>query len=196
MWLDAFIPKSGSMQNSGVPGVPGVPVTNQASEYATFAKSGNGNTLKSAGVLGVPVSPLPTTGTPGTPRNTSLDKRCSNGENTPQANEYGVLPVCGTPRTPGTPQKQHKPLINDQTRQALAQFRFDLIQADIDAGHPVAELHRINNAAWEFMQVDGMGFKDAIALAAEIVVKGQVAACEAAYCDVMTLFQKVTDVKD
>jgi hypothetical protein len=80
--------------------------------------------------------------------------------------------------------------------ESLAQFRFDLVQADIDAGYPVAELHRVNNMAWEFMQVDGMAFKDAITLAAEIVVSGQVAACEAAYCDVMALFQKVTNAKD
>jgi hypothetical protein len=83
-----------------------------------------------------------------------------------------------------------------ETLASLAQFRFDLLQADIDAGYAVAELHRVNNMAWEFMQVDGMAFNDAITLAAELVVKGQVAACEAAYCDVMALFQKVTDAKN
>lgn len=76
------------------------------------------------------------------------------------------------------------------------QFRLDLVQADTDAGQPAEELHRVNNMAWEFMQVDGMAFEDAIRLAAQIVAHGQVAACEAAYADVMAIFLKVTNAKD
>ena len=76
--------------------------------------------------------------------------------------------------------------------QSLAQFEFDLMQDDIDAGYPVEELNRVNNMAWEFMQVDRMTFDKAIKLAAEIVVHGQVEACEAAYEDVQALWRKVT----
>lgn len=75
--------------------------------------------------------------------------------------------------------------------QSLAHFNFDLMQADIDAGYPADELHRINNMAWEFMQVDRMAFDEAIKLAAEIVVFGQVTACEAAYENVQALFNRM-----
>ncbi len=70
------------------------------------------------------------------------------------------------------------------------------MQAEIDAGETVGELYRANNMAWEFMQADGMAFEDAIRLAAEIVVSGQVAACEAAYADVMAIFLKANHAKD
>jgi len=61
------------------------------------------------------------------------------------------------------------------------------------ANEPEPELlTRINNMAWEFMQVDGMAFDDAITLAAEIVVHGKVAACEAAYADVRALWQRIS----
>ena len=78
----------------------------------------------------------------------------------------------------------------------LTQFRFDLVQAEIDGGQPANELNRVNNMAWEFMQVDGMVFEDAIRLAAEIVVNCQVAACEASYADLMAFFLKVIHAKD
>lgn len=45
--------------------------------------------------------------------------------------------------------------------------------------------------AWEFMRIDGMAFNQAIKLAGEIVAHNQVAACEAAYIDVMTLLEGV-----
>lgn len=80
--------------------------------------------------------------------------------------------------------------------QSLAQFNFDLVKTEIEAGHAADELHRVNDMAWEFMQVDGMAFQEAIRLAAEIVVSGQVAACEAAYADVMAVFLKATHAKD
>lgn len=53
---------------------------------------------------------------------------------------------------------------------------------------------RVNNMAWEFMQVDGMTFKEAITLAAEVVVNTQVSACEAAYEDVQELWKRLTKV--
>ena len=62
------------------------------------------------------------------------------------------------------------------------------MQFDIEAGCPAGELYRVNNMAWEFMEVDGMGFQEAIKAAAEIVANTEAAACETAYSDVMTLF--------
>ena len=82
-------------------------------------------------------------------------------------------------------------LKSENVLQSLAQFGFELMQADIDAGYPADELHRVNNMAWEFMQVDGMAFDEAIKLAAEIVVHGQVSACEAAYEDVRALWRRL-----
>jgi len=73
----------------------------------------------------------------------------------------------------------------------LALFRFDLVQQEIEDGHPADELHRVCNMAWEFMQADGMSFTDAMKLASEITISTQVAACEAAYVDVMALFNRL-----
>ncbi|KAF3997487.1 hypothetical protein [Glaciimonas immobilis] len=66
------------------------------------------------------------------------------------------------------------------------------VQAEIDAGHPAEELHRVDNLTWHFMQVEGMSFDEAVCKAAEIVVSGQVAACEATCVDVMALFNRLT----
>jgi len=77
--------------------------------------------------------------------------------------------------------------------QSLYQFRFDLISAEIESEHHESDLNRVNNMAWEFMQVDGMSFTVAINLAAEIVVKGRVAACEAAYVNVRDLFMRLSN---
>lgn len=66
-------------------------------------------------------------------------------------------------------------------------FRLDTVS---DASNP-AEINRINNMAWEFMQADGLTFPDAIRLAAEIAECWNVAACEAAYVDVMALWQRL-----
>jgi hypothetical protein len=74
----------------------------------------------------------------------------------------------------------------------LELFRFDLVHQDIEDGHPADELHRVNNMAWEFMQVESMAFDEAVKLAGEIVAHAQIAACEAAYIDVMALFKKVS----
>jgi hypothetical protein len=74
----------------------------------------------------------------------------------------------------------------------LELFRFDLVHQDIEDGHPADELHRVNNMAWEFMQVESMAFDEAVKLAGKIVAHAQIAACEAAYIDVMALFKKVS----
>jgi hypothetical protein len=83
-----------------------------------------------------------------------------------------------------------KPILS--IAEQLALFRFDLVQKDIDSGHPSDEIHRTNNMAWEFMQADGMRFSDAMKIAIEIVISLQVADCEAAYIDPMELINRVT----
>ena len=75
----------------------------------------------------------------------------------------------------------------------LGLFRFDLVQQEIEDGHPADELHRVCNMAWEHMQADGMSFTDAMKLASEIAISTQVAACEAAYVDVMALFKRLRE---
>ena len=72
--------------------------------------------------------------------------------------------------------------------EALTLFCFDNVQAGIDADYSASDLRRVNNMAWEFMQADGMGFDEAISVAANIVAGTQIAVCEAGYVDVMTLF--------
>lgn len=84
------------------------------------------------------------------------------------------------------PAKQKLPLAD-----TLALFRFDLVQQEIADGHPADELNRVNNMAFELMQADGMAFDEAIKLAGEIVAHGRIAACEAAYVDVMALFKRL-----
>lgn len=56
------------------------------------------------------------------------------------------------------------------TREVLSQFRFDLVELEITAGHPADELRRVNNMAWQFIRHDGMAFDDAIRTAAKIVL--------------------------
>jgi hypothetical protein len=74
---------------------------------------------------------------------------------------------------------------------SLDQFRFDLVQSDIDSGYPADDMHRVNNMAWEFMQADQMAFGEAIKLAADIVINGKWSACERAYVDVLALFTRL-----
>lgn len=74
----------------------------------------------------------------------------------------------------------------------LRQFRFDLLNRDIEGGYSAADLERANNMAWEFMQVDGMEFSVAVHLAAQIVAECDVAASEAAYEDVRALWPRLT----
>ncbi len=76
--------------------------------------------------------------------------------------------------------------------EVLSQFRFDLVEAEIAAGHPAYELNRANDLAWHFMQQDGLPFKVAIHIAADIVVHCDPAPCEVAYESAMDLWKRVT----
>ena len=60
-----------------------------------------------------------------------------------------------------------------------------------DDSHGMAETTRVNNMAWEFMQVDGMPFSEAIRTASDIVSHCHAAVCEAAYDDVRTLWERL-----
>jgi|GEM_PF-4981772 len=77
------------------------------------------------------------------------------------------------------------------TIEVLEQFRFDLVEALIAAGHPADELNRMNNMAWEFMKADGMTFVEAIRAAADVVGACEIAACEAAYEDTQALWRRM-----
>ncbi len=77
----------------------------------------------------------------------------------------------------------------------LEQFRFDLIPDAITTGYSIQELERVNNMAWEFMKVDGLPFNEAIRIAAKIVASCDVSACEAAYEDVQTLWNRLSGKK-
>ena len=192
MWLDAFLPKSGTMQKSGVPRVPSVPMPANPIGTRVPRDWGIGTP---ANVPSVPSVPNTDTGTVRDTRHTAGHQpknRCPADGKGYKPSVHAGSEAFGTPGTRGTPQKQHEPGIDDLQRQSLAQFGFELVQAEFDAGGATDELCRVNNMAWEFMQVDGLAFSDAIRLAAEIVVSGQVAACEAAYEDVMALWRKVT----
>jgi hypothetical protein len=74
----------------------------------------------------------------------------------------------------------------------LRQFRFDLVAHDIKGSYSPVSLDRVNNMAWEFMHVDGMEFSTALHLAAQIVAECDVAASEAAYEDVRSIWRRLT----
>ncbi len=76
--------------------------------------------------------------------------------------------------------------------EVLRQFRFDLVEAEIAAGHPADELNRANDLAWHFMQEDGLPFELAIRIAADIVINCDPAPCEAAYESAIALWRKVS----
>ena len=103
---------------------------------------------------------------------------------------YAVVPT-----VPNVPEKKHISEIDceafEERSDTLAQFQFDRIEAEIGAGHPAVELLRVNNMAWEFMQVDGLDFNTAIRMAAEICVACPPAPGEVAYADVRSLWQKI-----
>ncbi len=78
------------------------------------------------------------------------------------------------------------------TVEILEQFQFDLVEQEIAAGAPVAELDRTNNLAWRFMEQEGMPFGQAIAVAASIVVACEPALGESEYTDVRSLWHELT----
>lgn len=75
----------------------------------------------------------------------------------------------------------------------LDQFKSEEVKADIANGHPAADIHRVNNMAWEFMHQDGLSFQEAIKKAAQIVAECDAAECEKSYEDVMKLWERITD---
>lgn len=188
MWLDAFKPKSTDMQKTGVSGVPGVPAPRQPNEYVGFAGTPDRNTAKNQGVPGVPGW---MSGTPGTPRNTTTKTRFSSDAPPRQPNEYASFSVSGTPGTPGTPQKHDKPENNADMSEALAQFRFDLAQQEIEAGYPVDELKRVNNIAWRLITARGYPFQEAITAAAQWVAGNPQHQDETAFINVMAIFKGI-----
>jgi hypothetical protein len=108
---------------------------------------------------------------------------------TPATHKRGSRPTVATVAVVAvTKLPNFKALFNARS---LDQFRFDLVQSDIDSGYPADDTHRVNNMAWEFMQADQMAFDEAIKLAAEIIVNGKWSACERAYVDVLTLFMRL-----
>ncbi len=100
-----------------------------------------------------------------------------------------LAPIALAPTTNGVLAKlQAKENVLD----LLRLFRFDLVTHDIKGGYSGDELERVNNMAWEFMQVNGMAFSDALHLAAQIATECDVAASEAAYEDVRALWRRLT----
>jgi hypothetical protein len=193
MWLDAFIkPNSADMQKARVGRVVGVETARKPNEYKGLAKSAPENSAVLMRVDGVENREHLKQPTPPTPDYTATIAGCLYEQTARKPNEYKGLAIRPTPPTPPTPQKHNVQEIAAPNLEALKQFRFDLVRQEIEDGHPADELHRVNNMAWEFMQVDGMAFDEAIKLAGEIVAHAQIAACEAAYIDVMALFKKVS----
>ncbi len=100
------------------------------------------------------------------------------------------------PSVPTVPQK--KTIISTEVAPTgdllniLAAFRFDLVEVDIAAGAPAAELDRTNNLCWEIMQADGLPFDQAMAIAASIVVTCESVPGESEYTDVRKLWRDLT----
>ena len=189
MWLDAFIkPSIRDDQKLRVARVDGVETPSKPNEYKGLEKTTRENNGVSMRVDGVEPIKRPTRPTP---TDTATILRCLYGETPRKPNEYKGLANQSTRPTRPTREKHDAQEIADTSKELLKQFRFDLIQQEIANGHPAEELHRVNNMAWEFMQADGMAFEAAIQLAGEIVAHGQTAACEAAYADVMALFERI-----
>ena len=185
MWNDAFQTNCWNMQKSVVPAVPLVPPFGEPSPEPFLVEPKRKTTENRFGSTGSSMGKVE----PVEPNHKTLLFNFGSTKN--QAG--GCSAGGGTAGTSGTAQKQHQQQIHRElTESALTQFQFDRVQAEIDAGYPADELHRVNNLAWHFMQTDGIGFDDAIQKAAIIVVSGQAAACEVAYIDVMDLFKRLT----
>ncbi|MEM4990885.1 hypothetical protein V8G57_26100 [Collimonas sp. H4R21] len=159
MWLDALKLKPGNILNIDVPGVPCVPMTSESNKYKGAGEMQARNTEINQGVPGVPQSDARNTGN--TTAEHGLPGKCSS------TSEYPCeFPADGTR---GTPEEQHAHEIDvESVRASLKLFRFDMVQSEIDAGHDADELRRINNMAWEFMQIRHMEFGYAIKMTAEL----------------------------
>lgn len=77
--------------------------------------------------------------------------------------------------------------------ETLLQFRFDLVQQEIDAGYPLDELKRANNITWRLITAHGFQFHEAMMAAAQWVVDNPPHHDEAAFVDVMALFKGMSN---
>ncbi len=115
----------------------------------------------------------------------------------PQSWEYEKARIyAAVPNVPSVPQKKtiisNEVAPTDDLLNSLASFRFDLVEVDIAAGAPAAELDRTNNLCWEIMQADGLPFDQAMAIAASIVVTCESVPGESEYTDVRKLWRDLT----
>ncbi|MFA9273260.1 MAG: hypothetical protein ACEQSE_00175 [Candidatus Aquirickettsiella gammari] len=99
MWLNAFIPKSASVQKNGVPNVPGVPPSFISSSNASSVALPAWNITKVLGVPDVPLSSVWNT------LEHSEMEGCSNAVSTFECSLPRELSISGTLGTPGTHQK-------------------------------------------------------------------------------------------
>jgi hypothetical protein len=89
--------------------------------------------------------------------------------------------------------RHHRLALIDTLWSELAQFRLDLVAADVADAANAAELRRTNNMALHFMMTDEMSFNAAMRAAAEIVVSCPMAECERGYLDVASLWASFED---
>ena len=184
MWLDAFIPKNGNMQKPGVTGVTGVTPPCKASIHAGLTENVACDTAKNQGVTGVTGSWLVT---PVTPCDTLNKSRCHSDKDVKTPSKYNDLALPVTPVTPVTPQKRIIPKMFD----TLALFQFDLMAHDLAAGHSAEQLRRVNNITWRLMTAKGFTFDEAIIAAAEWVIDNEQRQDEAAFVDVLALYNRI-----
>jgi hypothetical protein len=196
MWLDAFIkPNSADMQKARVSGVSGVSSPRKPNEYKGLAVMTQTDTgikpkCQSVSVVSEQID-ISSRLTRLTPTDTGAKPAYQDSETPRKPNEYKGLANQLTRLTRLTPQKHNAQEITENSKVILEQFRFDLVQQEIDAGHPADELHRVNNIAWRLMTGRGFSFNEAINEAAKWVVHNPAHRDEAAFVDVMKLFKGV-----
>jgi hypothetical protein len=83
-------------------------------------------------------------------------------------------------------------MVKERILKKLKLFRFGPMAHEIKDGYLVDDLERVNNMAWEFMQIDGMVSSAALHLVAQIVTKCDLVASEAAYEDIRALWDRLT----
>lgn len=191
MWLDAFNPKPQNVRDASVSGVNGV---RQAITPRNIRAGMHLARLTSEDVRNVNCVSQPA-------NSVHVDTVDTNGHRTndgfqsveidrePSIHASSKEPL--TRLTPLTRQQVQLQKNSAAIAEMLVPFQLDRASHLHDPGYPAFDLQRVNNMAWEFMAVDGMHFDCAIRLAAEIVVSGQVAVCEATYANTMELFEKV-----
>lgn len=192
MWLDAFIyPRPTDTKRDGVTcGTCGTGGTNSNNSNKSNdltvelirSTDKNDDVTSGTDVQNVPlVLKKITDGL--TEWNVTLSSLESNGNNS--------LSAFVPPVPPAPPPREVGQVISDRDIESLTRFMFDLVQHEIDDGHSIDELHRVNNMAFEFIVYGDMEFNEAIKAAAEIVIKCKTATCEYNYTDVMELFRSI-----